>query len=105
MIEAVRREKRERDAMRAEELLRAAASSAIPGFSWLFWVPCKDKFTDATDPVVTSEQRMQQQVDRAMDHAPPSCRSVVGHGAQLTLFRFDEPPLAGGAMEGGDRPG
>ncbi|CAE7582961.1 Dnaaf1 [Symbiodinium natans] len=41
MIEAVRREKRERDAMRAE-----------------------DKFTDGTDPVVTTEQRMQQQVDK-----------------------------------------
>jgi len=41
MIENVRREKRERDAMRVE-----------------------DKFTDATDPVVTTEQRMQRQVDR-----------------------------------------
>ncbi|OLP82755.1 Ribosomal RNA large subunit methyltransferase J [Symbiodinium microadriaticum] len=38
MIESVRREKRERDAMRVE-----------------------DKFTDTTDPVVTTEQRMQQQ--------------------------------------------
>ena len=56
MIENVRREKRERDAMRVEEPELVFSHNLLSCLKMF-----QDKFTDATDPVVTHDQRMQQQ--------------------------------------------
>ena len=64
MIENVRREKRERDAMRVEEHCRFLVFDMSQNLLY-----DQDKYTDMTDPVVTQEQRMQQQASQqGMSH-------------------------------------
>jgi len=73
MIENVRREKRERDSMREE-----------------------DKYTNASDPVVTREQRMKEQVERwKQDHADEikdDAREHAEHCLQSGDGRISEDP-------------
>lgn len=71
MIESVRREKRERDAMRVE-----------------------DKFTDTTDPVVTTEQRMQQQVDRWKEENAEDIKDDAREHAERCLQSEKEARIA-----------
>eukprot|EP00490_Sorites_sp_Unknown_P018407 CAMPEP_0114668024 /NCGR_PEP_ID=MMETSP0191-20121206/35579_1 /TAXON_ID=126664 /ORGANISM="Sorites sp." /LENGTH=195 /DNA_ID=CAMNT_0001920123 /DNA_START=270 /DNA_END=857 /DNA_ORIENTATION=+ len=78
MIENVRREKRERDSMREE-----------------------DKYTNASDPVISTEQRMRQQVERWKEEHADEIKDDAREHAERCLSADDrtkdlETPRSGG---------
>ncbi|CAE7175974.1 Dnaaf1, partial [Symbiodinium pilosum] len=82
MIENVRREKRERDAMRVE-----------------------DKFTDATDPVVTHDQRMQQQVEKWKEENAEDLKDDAREHAEKCLrSERSEKETRSADSDGGESP-